>query len=62
METESPAGLVVAEALRARDRYFGAMAGCTFAEGFVTRSVPVIQDPVGVFSGRGTPHFFQEPT
>ena len=50
------------EALRARDRYFGAMAGCTFAEGFVTRSVPVIQDPVSVFSGRGAPHFFQEPT
>jgi bacillithiol biosynthesis deacetylase BshB1 len=49
------------EALRARDRYFGAMAGCTFAEGFVTRSVPVIQDPVTVFSGRGTPHFYQEP-
>jgi N-acetylglucosamine malate deacetylase 1 len=50
------------DALRARDRYFGAMAGCLYAEGFVTRTLPVIQDPLAVFGNRRPSHFFQEPS
>jgi bacillithiol biosynthesis deacetylase BshB1 len=48
------------EAIVARDRYLGVLAGCRFAEGLVSRRPPVVTDVCGLFEGVGPAHFFEE--
>jgi bacillithiol biosynthesis deacetylase BshB1 len=61
---QAPATLIGAadalEALEARDRYWGAMAGVKFAEAYASQRVPQIDDPVAAF-GRAAPHFRARP-
>jgi len=38
-------------AIEARARYYGFMIGVEFAEGFVSKKPPRIDDPVSVFEG-----------
>lgn len=49
------------DAIEARDRYLGTLAGCRYAEGLWSRRLPVVDDPVGLWDGLGPAHFFEPP-
>jgi N-acetylglucosamine malate deacetylase 1 len=63
--SDGPATLIggagAIDAIVARDRYVGTLAGTQFAEGLVSRRLPVVDDIVGLFADRAPAHFFEEP-
>jgi bacillithiol biosynthesis deacetylase BshB1 len=48
------------DAIVARDRYVGTLAGTQFAEGLVSRRIPVVDDVVALFADRSPAHFFEQ--
>lgn len=64
VDAVAPATLIGAadalEALEARDRHWGAMAGVKYAEAYASQRVPQIDDPLAAF-GRPAPHFRARP-